>query len=169
MKKDSEATKGILESTKSLQGKTEAALAHTKRMLNEETFVRQQHERTEEQLIRLNRELVKTLDQSATDNTGLHLNLRRRSELHAENRERYGGTQRDVVDITTLVEGRLAQFQTEKQGFMDALSGRMHAFVKQELDEFNAARADLQKKRLAFERSHKEVAAQTTQTNNKLN
>lgn len=151
LKKDSEATKGVLDSTNSLLEKTKVALAHTRRMLNDETFVRQQHERTEQQLTSLNSELVTTLGQSITDNTGLHLTLRRRSELHAQNREQYGGTQRDVVDITTLVKGWLAEFQTEQQGLVDALLGRMHAFVKHELDKFNAARADLEKKNTVIE------------------
>jgi kinesin family protein 11 len=162
LKKDSEATKGVLDSTKLLLENTEVALADTRRMLNDETSVRQQ-------LTSLNSELVTTLGQSIADNTGLRLKLRRQSELHAQNREHYGGTQRDVVDITTLVEGRLADFRTEQQGLVDGLSGRMDAFVKHELDELNAARADLEKRNTVFEQSHKEVAAQTAQSKNELN
>ncbi|KAI5927952.1 P-loop containing nucleoside triphosphate hydrolase protein [Camillea tinctor] len=168
LKKDSETTKGVLDSTKSLLEQTNATLARTRRMLDDETFLRQQHERTEQHLTSLNRELVTTLGQCTTDNTALHLKLRRRSELHAQNKERYGGMQLDVVDTTTFVEGRLAKFQTEQQGLVNALSRRMHAFVKHELDRLDEARADLEKKSTAFERSHREVATQSTQSKNEL-
>ena len=169
LRKDSETTKGVLDSTKSLLEETTALLANTRRMLNEETFVRQQHECTEQQLTNLNQQLVTTLGDSITDNTGLYSKLRRRSELHAQSREQYRGTQRDVVETTTLVEGRLAEFQTEQQGLVDTLSGRVHAFVKHELDELNAAITDLENKSIAFERWHKEVAAQTTLNKSELN
>ncbi|KAI1771878.1 P-loop containing nucleoside triphosphate hydrolase protein [Hypoxylon cercidicola] len=137
LKKDSETTKGVLDSTKSLLEQTNAVLTRTRRMLDDETFVRQQHERTEQQLTSLNREL-------------------------------YGGMQLDVVDTTTLIESRLAKFQTEQQGLINALSRRMDTFVKHELDGFDTARADLEKKSTAFERSCREVTAQTTQSKNEL-
>ncbi|TQS33423.1 hypothetical protein Golomagni_06234, partial [Golovinomyces magnicellulatus] len=163
LKKQNETTDGTLLATKSLLENSNKELSHTKRMLEDETLARQQHERTEQQLMILNSELETKLDQSTLDNAALHLKLGQRSELHARNREQYGKTQLDVLHTATLVESQLAEFQKEQQEHVDALSTRMHDFVQHELSELHAATADLEKTSKEFERSHKEVSAQTSE------
>ncbi|KAJ4286972.1 Kinesin- motor protein [Kalmusia sp. IMI 367209] len=169
LKKNSEDTKGRLGNTKSLLERTEVALANARRMLADEKSARQQHEHTEQQLTILNGGLVTELDQLRADNTGLHSNLRLRSEQHAQNQERHGKTQRDVVDISTHVEGRLAEFQKEQQVIVEALSERVYASVKHELDELNAVRVGLVEKSIVFTQSHTKVMAQTRQSKDELN
>ena len=169
LKKDSEATKGILDRITSMLEDTKAELAHMRRMLDEEALARQQHERTEEQLTSLNHELLATLGQLTNDNKGVHLKLQRRLGPHAENRADYIGTRQDVVDITSLVKRRLDNFREEQQLHVDAFSEHMHAFTKHELDKLDAARADLGGGSTACERSHGELAVQTAQSKEDLN
>jgi kinesin family protein 11 len=139
-----------------------------KDMLDKEIVLRHQHERTEQELMDLNRRLVTTLDQSTSDVTGLHLKVQRQSELHSRNKGKYGGTKRDVADTTTLVEDRIAAFQIEQQGLLDGLSRRMDEFLKRELDEFDKSKSELEKNSIAFEQSQTEVVAQTTKSENEL-
>lgn len=137
-----------------------------KDMLDKEIVIRHQHERNKQELMELNRMLVTVLDQSTSDITGINLKVQRQSELHTRNVGKHGGMKRDVADITTLVEDRIAAFQTEQQGLLDALSQRVDEFVKHELEECDKSKSELEKHSIAFDKSRTELVAQTTQSQN---
>jgi kinesin family protein 11 len=168
LKKDNERTKTVLDSTKGILEKTEAVLEHTRKSLEEEMFIVGQYQKNEERLASSNRNLINTLGQTTEDIGGLHAKLRRRSDVHNMHRQHWSDTQKDVSDVTAMVEDRLQGFQEEQQALMDRLSSRMHKFVQDELEKLDSARQDLQQKSTSFDVSHKQVEEQTAQSKKSL-
>jgi kinesin family protein 11 len=168
LKKDHETTKTMLESTKGILEKTEAVLEYTRNALEEEMFIRAQHEKTEERLAASNKNLISTLGQTTDDIGGLHAKLRRRSDVHSMHRQHFSDTQKDVSDVTTMVEDRVQEFQEEQQALMERLSSRMQKFVQDELEKLDSARQDLKQKSTSFNLSHKQVEEQTAQSKKNL-
>lgn len=169
LKKESDTTKAMLEGTKSILEKTESVLAHTKTALKEEEMLLAAHEKTEERLFDIGHGLIETIGSAQSDVVGLNAKLRRRSHLHASNRQQWGATQAHVSEATKLVEDRVHQFQTEQYGLIGKLSERMGAFVHDELQNLETTQAFLQKKSNAFERSRTEVNDQNAKSRDELN
>lgn len=162
LKKDNEATRVILDGTKSLLEKTEIVLAHTKRNLAEESLLRKAHENTEEKLASVGEDLLETLGTTTEHVDRLHSKLRRRSELQGLNRTKWSDSQTHVAETTSSVEERMEGLRAQQESIISALSERMSDFVKDELHELQSSQVFLQKKAVAFKTSEAEVNAQTS-------
>ncbi len=169
MKRDNEQIRTLLDGTKGVLDKTEIVLAHTKRSLAEEAFLRKAHQQTEEQLAAVGGDLLSTLDTTTDHVNRLHSKLRRRSDLQDVNRAKWTNTAGHVTDITTTVEERLESLRTQQEGLIASLSGRMQSFVADELQELRASQTFLQEKAEAFEKSKTEVNSQTSQAKDDMN
>jgi kinesin family protein 11 len=169
LKKDNDMTKMMLDGTKSILEKTEAVLEHTRSNLLEEKVLRKAHQKTEEELANLGQGLISTLGQTASDIGGLQSKLRRRSDLQSINRRHWTSTQSQVTETTSLVDDRLAAFQTRQDGLLAILSSRMQSFVQDEIQNLKSSQQMLQEKSAAFEASHEEVNDQTSKSRDNLN
>lgn len=169
LKKDNEGTRHQLENTKSVLGKTELVLEHTKRCLAEETSLRQAHEETEEKLAELGGDLLGTLETTTNHVDRLHSKLRRRSDLQDTNRMRWADSQTHVTNATMTVEERIDALRNQQEGLLSALSGRMQSFVADELKELKTSQDFLKQKATAFEASQAEVNEQTGKARDDMN
>lgn len=168
LKKDHEGTRAILDDTKSLLEQTEFVLSNTRQSLAEEALLRKAHERTEEQLNVVGYELISTLDKTVVDVGGLHLKLRRRSDLQSLNRNTWGLSQAQVSEVTSLVESRVDEFRAQQEDIMTSVSRRMQAFVQGELDKLSSTQTFLEQNMTAFEASGKDVSQQTSQAKEEM-
>lgn len=168
LKKDHEGTKAILDETKSLVEQTEFVLVNTRQSLAEEALLRQAHERTEGRLNAVGNELITTLGKTVDDVGGLHSKLRRRSDLQSLNRGTWGLSQAQVAEVTSLVESRVEEFRTQQEEIMTSVSGRMQAFVNEELDKLSSTQAFLEQNMAVFENSGKDVFQQTSQAKEEM-
>lgn len=169
LKKDNDATRMVLEGTKSLLEKTEAVLTHTRQNLMEETALRKAHQETEENLANIGHELISTLGQTTSDIGGLRSKIRRKSDLQSLNRKHWTSSQSQVSDTTHLVEDRITDFQTQQEKLMVALSTRMQSFVQDELKKLGSSQSFLEEKKKSFESSEKELNEQTTKARDDMN
>ena len=169
LKKDQEGTKQLLEDTKGLLEKTEIVLANTKQNLAEEMIIRKAHERTEEQLQDVGGELISTLEKAVSDAGGLHAKIRRKSDLQNTNRDEWLHSQTQVLDITQLVESKLAAFQSGQDQFVSSMASRMQGFVEGEVEKLQSTQDLLKEKVSAFEASEKEVITQTSGAKDDMN
>ncbi|OCL15231.1 kinesin heavy chain [Glonium stellatum] len=169
LKKDNEATKMVLDGTKSLLEKTEVVLAHTRQNLEEETALRRAHEKTEKDLANIGQDLIATLGKTTSDIGGLHSKLRRRSDLQSMNRKNWSSSQSQVSDTTLVVEDRIGEFQARQEQLITRLSSRMQNFVHDELEKLGSSQAFLQEKMKSFESSEKEVNEQTAKARDDMN
>ncbi|KAL9597025.1 MAG: hypothetical protein Q9219_005400 [cf. Caloplaca sp. 3 TL-2023] len=169
LKKDSDATKQVLNDTKGLLERTEIVLANTRQSLAGESALRKAHQATEEQLNNVGGELIATLERTVDDVGRLHSKIRRKADLQAQNRRDWQSSQSQVADVTTRVESRLEQFQKEQARLVSLLSDRMQGFVEHELQTLRSTQGFLQKKVLSFEKSENEVVHQTTSAKDNMN
>ena len=169
LKRDNDMTKMMLDGTKSILEKTEAVLDHTRKNLADETHLRKAHQQTEENLQAVGADLLSTLGRTTTDIDGLHSKLRRRSHLHATNRQHWSSTQSQVSSTTRLVEERLSSLQEQQAKLIANLNQRMQGFVSDELQKLKDSQEMLQKKANAFEKSHTEVNEQTAKSKDDVN
>jgi len=169
LKKDNEATKMVLDGTKSLLEKTEVVLAHTRQNLAEETLLRKAHEKTEEDLANIGQDLIATLGKTTSDIGGLHSKIRRRSDLQSMNRKNWTSSQSQVSDTTRVVEDRIGEFQAQQEQLITRLSSRMQSFVHDELEKLGSSQAFLEEKMKSFELSEMEVNEQTAKARDDMN
>lgn len=169
LKKDNEAARMLLEGTKSILEKTEVVLKHTQQSLEEETFVRQAHERTEQQLAKVGQNLLSTLNQTTSDISGLDAKLRRRSQLHNTNKAHWTSAQHQVSDVSLQVEDRLSELQKQQDDLLSSLGNRMETFVRDELAKLGATQVLLKGKTEAFEQAQIEVNSQNAASRDELN
>jgi kinesin family member 11 len=140
-----------------------------RKTLEEEVFVRQQHERTEEQLAKIGRDLIHISDQLRLDIHGLHTKLRRRSDLHSVNRQVWTDSQVEVSQVTSLVEERLQSFQEEQQTLVEQLSTKMHKFIKDELAKIASSKSELEKTSSSFDTALGQLSTEAVQAKDHLN
>lgn len=169
LKKDNEATKMVLDGTKSLLEKTEVVLAHTRQNLAEETLLRKAHEKTEEDLANIGQDLIATLGKTTSDIGGLHSKIRRKSDLQSMNRKNWTSSQSQVSDTTQIVEDRIGEFQARQEQLITRLSSRMQSFVHDELEKLGSSQTFLKEKMKSFESSEKEVNEQTAKARDDMN
>ena len=169
LKKDNEATKMVLDGTKSLLEKTEVVLAHTRQNLAEETLLRKAHEKTEEDLTNIGQDLIATLGKTTSDIGGLHSKIRRKSDLQSMNRKNWTSSQSQVSDTTRIVEDRIGEFQARQEQLITILSSRMQSFVHDELEKLGSSQTFLKEKMESFESSEKEVNEQTAKARDDMN
>jgi kinesin family protein 11 len=169
LKKDNEQTQLALDGTKSVLEKTEIVLEHTRENLSEETELRKAHQKTEQELAEVGRDMISTLGRTTSAIDGLRSKIRRKSELQSQNRRNWNSSQTQVVDTTRLVEDRIEDFQQHQEQLMSAISERMQSFVKDELDKLGASQSFLQEKMEAYQTSEREVNGQTAQARDHMN
>ncbi|KAF2102371.1 kinesin heavy chain [Rhizodiscina lignyota] len=169
LKKDNEATKLVLDGTRSILEKTEVVLAHTKNSLSQETKLRKAHEATESNLAEIGHDLISTLGRTTTDIDGLHSKLRRRSDLQSTNRKHWVSSQNKVSEATSLVEERMDGFRSSQETLISTLSSRMQSFVQDELAKLGASQDLLQENVESFKKSEAEVNEQTAKTRDEMN
>lgn len=169
LKKENEQTRLTLEGTKGILEKTEVVLEHTRRNLAEETTLRKAHQKTEDELVNIGRDMISTLGKTTSDLDGLRSKIRRKSDLQCVNRQNWTSAQTHVIDSTRLVEDRIEAFQAQQGGLVDSLSVRMQTFVKDELQNLGASQTFLQEKMKSFEMSEQEVNDQTAKSRDDMN
>ncbi|KAI0446471.1 P-loop containing nucleoside triphosphate hydrolase protein [Xylaria telfairii] len=160
LKKDHEATKLRLESTKGVLDQTELVLGVTRKTLAEETILREAHQKTEEQMHIAGNKLINTLHKTVEHVGGLHAKNKRKSDLQALNRTNWGMSQEQVSDVTTLVETRMEEFQNEQQQHISNISKRMQTFVQAELETLSSTQSFLDRNLELFATSKKELLDQ---------
>ncbi|KAF1947277.1 kinesin [Clathrospora elynae] len=169
LKKDNEQTQLALDGTKGILEKTEIVLQHTRENLSEETELRKAHQKTEQELAEVGRDMISTLGKTTSAIDGLRSKIRRKSELQSQNRRNWNSSQTQVVDTTRLVEDRIEEFQQQQEQLMSSLSERMQAFVKDELAKLGASQSFLQEKMESYQTSEEEVNEQTAQSRDHMN
>ena len=168
LKRESEETRSQLESTKNVLDSTELVLAHTRRSLAEENHLRQAHQQTEEELAAVGQDFLSTLGTTTDHVNKLHSKLRRRSDLHAANKERWIDSQRQVTSVTDSVAERVQAVQRQQKGLLSGLFGRMQSFVGNELQQLQSSQALLQEQSVAFQSSEAKIKAQTDVARNDI-
>ncbi|GAP85399.1 putative kinesin family member 11 [Rosellinia necatrix] len=157
LKKDHDAAKLHLEETKGVLDQTELVLDVTRKKLAEETLLREAHQRTEEQMHAVGTRLISTLHKTVGHVGGLHAKNKRKSDLQALNRNKWGLAQEEVSEITSLVESRMEEFQHEQQQHLSGVSERMQAFVQAELEKLSSTRSFLDQNLELFAASKMEL------------
>ncbi|KAI0975389.1 P-loop containing nucleoside triphosphate hydrolase protein [Xylaria arbuscula] len=160
LKKDHETTKLQLEGTKGVLDQTELVLEATRKTLAEETLLREAHQKTEEQMHVVGTKLIDTLQKTVGHVGGLHAKNKRKSDLQAINRTNWGSAQEQVSDITSFVEARMEEFQSEQQQHLSSISERMQTFVRAELDKLSSTQSFLDQNLDLFASSKKELIEQ---------
>ncbi|GAB7357684.1 hypothetical protein MBLNU459_g0173t1 [Dothideomycetes sp. NU459] len=169
LKKENDAAKVMLDGTKSILEKTEIVLAHTKRNLADETLLRKAHQRTEAQLTDVGEDMLSTLQSTTGDISGLHSKIRRKSDLHSANRDRWSSSKTRVVDTTKLVDEQVEMVRMRQENLLSTMSARMQGFVQDELAELQQSQKFLQEKSEAFKKSERDVNLQTSKARDDMN
>ncbi len=169
LKKDNEATRMVLDGTKSLLEKTEVVLTHTRQSLAEETVLRKAHEQTEDKLASIGQDLISSLGRTTTDIDGLHSKIRRKSDMQSVNRGRWSSSQAQVTDTTLLVETRIQMLQSQQEQLMTGLASRMQSFIQDELQKLETSQSFLQERVQAYQKSETEVNEQTAKARDDMN
>ncbi|KAI3324531.1 kinesin-domain-containing protein, partial [Xylariaceae sp. AK1471] len=157
LKRDHDATKLLLEETKCVLDQTELVLEATRKTLAEETLLREAHQKTEEQMQAVGGELINTLHKTVRDVGGLYAKNKRKSDLQALNRSNWVLAQEEVSDVTSLVEHRMEEFQSEQQQHLSSISHRMQTFVRSELEKLSSTQSFLDQNLELFAASKKEL------------
>ncbi|CAI9627293.1 unnamed protein product [Alternaria burnsii] len=169
LKKDNEQTQLALDGTKGILEKTEIVLEHTRENLAEETELRKAHQKTEQELAEVGKDMISTLGKTTSAIDGLRSKIRRKSELQSQNRRNWSSSQSQVVDTTRMVEDRIEEFQQQQEQLMNAISERMQSFVRDELEKLGTSQSFLQEKMEAYQTSEQEVNGQTAQARDHMN
>lgn len=169
LRKDNEETRAALEGTNDLLKQTEIVLEDTRRMLDEEEMLRKAHQETEEKLHNIGTDLVSTLDRTVGDMNGLRLKLRRKSDLHALNRETWQASTSEVVDVTSLVDSRVEQFQRQHSQLLSAFSSKITRFVQSEINNVELSQSQLSDFTSLFDEAESEAKAQTSNAHDEMN
>lgn len=160
LKKEHEGTKAQLDETQGVLDQTEVVLEATRKMLAEETHVREAHQKTEEKLTALGGELITTLKKTVGDVDGLRAKNKRKSDLQDLNRSTWAMSQAQVADVTELVEDRIQEFRKDQQTHVSSVSERMQSFVKEELQKLSATQSFLDDNLQKFESSKDDLLEQ---------
>ena len=169
LKKDYEAAKQTLDDTSEVLQKTEIVLADTKQNLADETLLRKSHQATEEELSAKGGQLISTLERTVSDVNGLHAKLRRKSDIQSLNRTNWQNSQDQVSSVTTLVEGRLEEFQSGYQQLLGDLANRIQSYVHDELAEIEARTTAVQETASRFQQSESQVSEQSSTARDEMN
>jgi kinesin family member 11 len=157
LKKDYEGTRSQLDETKSVLDQTELVLEATRKSLAEETYLREAHQKTEEQMQAIGGQLISTLQRTVGHVGGLHAKNKRKSDLQSLNRTTWGMAQDQVADVTSLVESRVEEFRVEQQQHITTISDRVHSFVQSELDKLSSTQTFLNQNLDMFTDSKKDL------------
>lgn len=169
LKSDNDELQTSLEKAQDICEKTEIVLKNTKQSLEEETLLRKAHQDTEEQLHTIGTGLLSTVEKSVDDVNGLHSKLRRRSDLHALNRETWESSTSDVRDVTSMVDERVVAIQSEHSTLLANLSKKMEDFVTRELEKVESGQTELNASHSSFDRTYMEARENTSKAREEMN
>ena len=169
LKRDNEATRSMLENTKDVLLKTEIVLRDTSQNLAEETALREAHQRTERELHGLGRGLISTLGETTQDLGGLHDGLRRRSGLHALNRQVWESSASQIVDVSQLVDSRVEAFRSEHSVMLETLSQRTSRYVSAELGKLKENQDYLQARVTEYDSAERQLLRQNVTARDDMN
>lgn len=169
LKRDNEATRTTLESTKDVLVKTEAVLANTQEILADENALREAHQATEEELFGQGTELVSTIGKSLHDINGLEAKLRRRSDLHTQNRESWKASVGRVTNISSMVDARLESFQASHAEMIAASSSSIEKFLSTERTRLEMSASAMLTKISELDRNCQDVENQSCNERDAMN
>ncbi|EED19104.1 kinesin family protein (BimC), putative [Talaromyces stipitatus ATCC 10500] len=169
LKKDNEETRAALNQTNDVLEQTEIVLRDTKKQLEQEEKIRQAHQETEEKLHHIGSELLHKLDQTVEHVNGLHMKLRRKSDLHNLNRDTWESSTGDVVDVTKLIEDRVEIFKSEHSDLIQGLSAKITDFITAELQAVASGQSQINVSRSLLNETAKEMAEQSTKAHDEMN
>jgi kinesin family protein 11 len=169
LKRDSEATRLMLENTKDVLLKTEIVLRDTRQNLAEETALREAHQQTERELHDLGSGLISTLGQTVQDLGGLHDGLRRRSDLHALNHQAWESSVSHVTEISHVVDSRVEAFRSEHSGMLSTLSERTSRYVSTELAKLKEHQGYFEARLAEYESAQGKLEHQTDTARDEMN
>lgn len=169
LKKESEATRGILEETKGMLEVTEEALEVTKKELIDETVLRQAHEGTEEELEMIGHGLIAKMGETVQDVNGLHGKIRRMTDLEVVNHTNWMRSSNQVANVTTLVEHEIDLFTEEQRKITDVVAERMATFVEAEVEKLDAAYQYIDSRLESFNEGELELSGETMKAKDEMN
>lgn len=169
LKNDNDELHTSLEQARDIVEKTEIVLKSTQQNLEEETLLRKAHQETEGQLHTIGTGLLSTVEKSVDDVNGLHSKLRRRSDLHALNRETWESSASDVRDVTSMVDERVEAIQSEHSALLANLSKKMELFVAEELEKVESGQTGINASQSSFDQMHIEARENTSKAREEMN
>ncbi|KAJ9664419.1 Kinesin- motor protein [Neophaeococcomyces mojaviensis] len=169
LKKDNEATRVLLESTKDVLQKTEIVLADTRENLEQESQLRQKYAVTESRLHHMGNELISTIGASLKDVESLHAKLRRRSALHGQNQQRWENIRTHGNDTLSTVHANLQVLEEEHSAALEGVSERIRRFVSDELEHTSQAQSLLTAGITTLSESAATTTTQTSKARDNMN
>lgn len=168
LQKEHETVRAQLDDTQEILEQTDMVLSATRKSLAEETELRKAHQETEGKLAEIGGELVKKLGKTVRDVGGLHAKNKRKSDLQTINRAAWGTSQAQVMDVTTMVERCVQEFQQDQEDHISSISRRMQDFVGEELNKVKSTQTFLDEHLNEFEESKKLLLEQKTRSKEDL-
>lgn len=137
LKKDDDMVRMSLTTKTEVLDQVEIVLQHTQKTLAEEAYLRRAYESSEKQLTQVGHDLMSVLETTKGDVDGLHSGLRRRSGLHATNRQQWSTHALKVSETTSLVERKLEDARMNQDDLINSLNVRMQTHVADEMHSVN--------------------------------
>jgi kinesin family member 11 len=169
LRRDNEAARLALESTKDVLLKTEIVLRDTEQLLIDETRLRKAHQSTEAELHGLGTDLITKLDESVQDVGGLHSKLRRRSDLHLLNRQTWESSTVQAAEVIKAVDEKVEGFRAEQSTLLTTLSDRMAQFLSSEVEKIASNQAFLKARDIEYEKVEHQAREQTSGARDDMN
>ena len=169
LKRDTESTRATLDSTKDVLFKAEAVLRDTQAMLEDETMLRMAHQETEGKLHTIGTGLISTVNTSVKDLNAVHAKLRRRSDLHSQNRHIWQASVQEVSTTSNALEQQLAQFEQAHARRVRTSSQRLQSFVSGETTKLDQCKQMILDKTSELEKSQTTIEGQSTSARDRMN
>lgn len=169
LKKDNDETHAALEQTNCALHQTEIVVQDTKRSLEKEEALRKVHASTEMQLHEIGTDLLSTLNRTVGDVNGLHEKVQRKEDLHITNRDMWQAASVAVLNNTDQIRAKLETFQQEHLRLLGSMSGRINAFIGNELGNIQESCSRLEEFSSSFGKAEAEAKDQTSSAHEEMN
>ena len=120
-------------------------IAELESAVAEESALKRAYKESEARLNTIASSLEQLAHQSTGDVEGLFAKLQRKSAVEAANRLRAADCQTSLAALTSQLEGRVSDFCSVQNNFLDDVAGRMHQIASREGDEVVASNTYIQK------------------------
>jgi len=147
LKRDTEATRSVLESTKDVLLQTEFVLQETRQTLQEETALKEAHAVTETKLYSIGKSLLTTLDESVGHSGSLHEKIDRQSALISRNQNGFQGLLELSNSCAQEVSLRLEETKQAHEEQLGRSASRVHTFVTDEISKIAQSRSFLESRK----------------------
>lgn len=169
LKKDNDVVRATLEGQQGILEKTELILANVQLNLAEETTLREAYQETEEVLRKTGECLITTIGRTTSDIEGLHLKLRRKSDVQSTNRLKWVHSQERVSSVTQQIEQKMLKFDLQHRDVLAQISRKLSAFVDNELQIVESSRMSMAEKSMILDQSDLEINGQTEKVQTNMN